>query len=168
METVREMNTTVKTLLITFAVGVAFVLWTVGAYWLGKRSMPVIEKTTVDTVVIREVIRDTVLVPRDRYITRIDTIWMPVHGDTVKVWVDVPIERTVYETDNYRATIEGFRASLIDMQVYRQTQYITKTELQRVSGRRRWGLGIQVGYGYNFNKFYPYIGIGVSYNVIIW
>lgn len=34
--------------------------------------------------------------------------------------------------------------------------------------QKRFGIGPQIGYGYNFNgnKFNPYIGIGLSYNII--
>lgn len=34
--------------------------------------------------------------------------------------------------------------------------------------QKRFGIGPQIGYGYNFNgsKFNPYIGIGISYNLI--
>ena len=34
--------------------------------------------------------------------------------------------------------------------------------------QKRWGLGLSVGYGYSFNKFSPYIGIGINYNLINW
>lgn len=33
--------------------------------------------------------------------------------------------------------------------------------------QKRFGLGPQVGYGYNFGKFSPYIGVGLSYNLIV-
>lgn len=163
------MTTINKTILFTASMMLLLALWTAGAFFVGKKSVIIPEpRITIDTVVVRETIRDTIPVPQIRYIARIDTVFMSVPGDTVKIEVAVPIERKVYQTDDYRATIEGFRPSLIDMEIYRQTQYVTQTEIQRIPVKKRWGLGIQVGYGYNFDRFYPYVGMGIQYNFLSW
>ncbi len=126
----------------------------------------------VDTVVVRDTIRDTVLVPVNRYLVRVDTVRVKIASDTIYVDVEVPIHRRVYQTDDYRATIEGFRPELIAMDVYRQTHYITKIETVPVPDRKRWGIGLNVSYSAGFNNgqliMIPTAGIGVSYNLFRW
>ena len=140
-----------------------------GGFFWGRYTCPEQPAACrVDTLVVRDTVRDTLLVPHVRYIARTDTVFLEISRDTVRVEVEVPIERKVYETADYRAEIEGFRPRLVDMEIYRQTRYITQTETVRVSDSKRWGLGLQVGYGYHCTGFRPYIGIGIQYNVIRW
>lgn len=119
-----------------------------------------------DTVWIRDTIRDTVLVPVRRYITRVDTVFVRIAGGTDSVAAEIPIERKVYQTDDYRAEIEGFRPSLVSMEVYRQTQTITNTIT--IPDRRRWSVGLQAGYGLTPKGLQPYLGIGLQYSIRQW
>lgn len=147
----------------------AVIIALLAAVCLGRRAVdPVGVQRLVDTVVLRDTVRDTVLVPVRSWLTRTDTVFLRIPGDTVFVGVEVPVERRVFQTEDYRATIEGFRPQLIDMEIYRRTSCITQTEIRTIPLRRRWGLGIQAGYGYNFDRMYPYIGVGVQYNLICW
>lgn len=122
-----------------------------------------------DTVYIKEIIRDTVLVPQKVYIARVDTVRL-VSADTLKacegVSVRLPIERKVYETGFYRAVIEGYKPQLLEMSVFPETKLITNTEIRTVRKNPRFGLGIQAGYGFNGSKLKPYVGVGVQYNII--
>ncbi len=126
----------------------------------------------VDTLVIRDTIRDTVLVPVNRYLVRIDTVRVKIAGDTVYVDAEVPIHQRVYQTDDYRAVVEGFRPELIAMEVYRQTHYITKIETVEVPDRKRWGIGLNVSYSAGCHDgrliMVPTVGIGVQYNLVRW
>lgn len=145
----------------------------VGSFFIGRVTMPKpVPDTRIDTVIVRDTIREPVPYPVDRWITRTDTVLLKIPGDTVRVMVEVPIERKVYQTADYKATIEGFRPALVDMEVYRQTHYITVTETIKVPDRRRWGLGVQAGYGATISQgkviARPYIGVGVSYNIMSW
>lgn len=121
-----------------------------------------------DTIVIWDTVREQVLVPQVVYVTRTDTVFLDSVADTAQSEVLVPIERRVYETADYRATIEGFRPALVDMEIYRQTQYITKPEIRYEKTKPRWGVGIQAGCGLSRAGISPYIGIGVQYNIFSW
>lgn len=121
--------------------------------------------TLSDTVVRVDTLRDTVLVPQRVYVSRIDTCMMEVPGDTVRVPVIVPIERKEYKTEDYRALIEGYRPSLVSMEVYPKTKIITQTQIRTVTKKTRWGIGPQIGYGFNGREWMPYVGIGVQYNL---
>ena len=156
---------TLRDILILVAVITAlFVIWL-------KAPGRIVTKTEylpADTVIIRDTVQDTVLVPRKVYITRIDTIYLDSPDDTVKVEALIPIERKVYQTANYKATVEGYKPSLVDMQIDQQTQYITKPEIHYEKNRPRWGIGIQAGYGITDRGLSPYLGIGVQYNIFSW
>lgn len=161
MPYIELMKTLWSTIIILLLLGISF--------FAGWRLKPVpVPHERIDTLIYRDTIRDSLLIPVNRYITRVDTVSLRIQGDTVMIEVEVPIERKEYKTENYRAVIEGFRPSLVEMEVYRQTHYITRTEIIKVPEKSRWGIGIQIGYGTDFNKSHPYIGIGVQYNILSW
>lgn len=141
------------------------------AFLLGRRSVKpeIVKIHRKDTVVVRDTVRETVLVPKIRYLTRVDTVLLLVPGDTVKVPVLVPISRNVYEGEDYRAVVSGFRASLDTLDIFRKTQTVTNTVVQRVEvpGKpKRWGIGVSAGYALTPQGVKPYIGAGISYSFI--
>lgn len=141
------------------------------AFLLGRRSVKpeIVEIHRKDTVVVRDTVRETVLVPKVRYLTRVDTVLLLVPGDTVKVPVLVPISRKVYEGEDYRAVVSGFRVSLDTLDIFRKTQTVTNTVVQRVEvpGKpKRWGIGVSAGYALTPQGVKPYIGAGISYSFI--
>ncbi len=141
------------------------------AFLLGRRSVKpeIVKIHRTDTVVVCDTVRETVLVPKVRYPTRVDTVLLPVPGDTVEVPVLVPISRKVYEGEDYRAVVSGFRASLDTLDIFRKTQTVTNTVVQRVEvpGKpKRWGIGVSAGYALTPQGVKPYIGAGISYSFI--
>ncbi len=143
------------------------------AFLLGRRSVKpeIVEIHRTDTMWMRDTVRETVLVPEVRYLTRVDTVLLKVPGDTVKVPVLVPISRNVYEGEDYRAVVSGFRVSLDTLDIFRKTQTVTNTVVQRVEvpGKpKRWGIGVSAGYALTPQGMKPYIGAGVQYNFLSW
>ena len=143
------------------------------AFLLGRRSVKpeIVEIHRTDTMWMRDTVRETVLVPKICYLTRVDTVLLLVPGDTVKVPVLVPISRNVYEGEDYRAVVSGFRASLDTLDIFRKTQTVTNTVVQRVEvpGKpKRWGIGVSAGYALTPQGMKPYIGAGVQYNFLSW
>lgn len=122
----------------------------------------------VDTLTVHDTIMRDRPVFVDRYLVRTDTVKLAVHDTTLRVdsvLVDVPIERRIYEEDSlYRAVVSGYRPSLDSLLVYRTTTEITK--FVPVPVKKRWGVGIQAGYGFSSKGISPYVGVGISYNLI--
>ena len=92
---------------------------------------------------------------------------VPNFGKTVpdSVNVVIPITQKVYEDSTYTAYISGYRTQL-DSLIFRMPREVVT--IKEYSKPKRWGVGIQVGYGVNVSgtpQFSPYIGIGVSYNL---
>lgn len=122
----------------------------------------------VDTLVVRDTIMRDRPVFVDRYLVRTDTVKLALHDTTLRVdsvLVDVPIERRIYKEDSlYRAVVSGYRPSLDSLLVYRTTTEITK--FVPVPVKKRLGVGIQAGYGFSRQGISPYVGVGISYNLI--
>jgi hypothetical protein len=126
-----------------------------------------------DTVTVTDTLRDTVISYRPtakdstvvRYITQRlsvvrDTV---VAHDTVVVCRDsasvvIPIVQKTYRDSLYTAWISGYRASL-DSIAIRRTEVIRSVN----STPKRWGVGVQAGYG--TGGFH--LGVGISYNILI-
>ena len=129
------------------------------------------EKT--DTLIIRDTV--THYVPQYVHRHTRDTIRVPIREtihDTVAVYL--PRETKVYEDARYRAEVSGYQPSLDRIDIYTQTQVVTKDVTQVVKQKTRWGLGISAGYGVTINttdqtfRPAPYIGVGIHYNLISW
>lgn len=123
------------------------------------------------------VIHDTITREMPVYITntQVRTEYVPVR-DTLRLhdtlFVPITIEKRVYKDSLYRAEISGYKPSLDKIEIYQQTRTITKVEQVLVKDKKRWGLGIQAGYGVGIHSGVvyttPYIGVGVSYNLLRW
>lgn len=164
---------TTKGILITVAVALALLAL---SFWGGIRyaeSRP--QEVVRDTV---EVVRiDTFRVERPVYVERrvVDTMLVPVR-DTVSradtVWIPLPLERVVYRDTAYLAVVSGYRPRLDAIEVYQREVVRTVTERVEVPVSRRWGLGITAGYGAaavgGSVQLAPFVGIGVSYNIVCW
>lgn len=84
-------------------------------------------------------------------------------GDTA-----VQREQAYYEDSLYRAWVSGYRPRLDSLVVFPKTIYQTVTNdiyYTIKPKRKRWGLGVQAGYGYPGGV---YVGVGVSYNLFQW
>lgn len=122
-------------------------------------------ETFIETIVVRDTVRDTLLIPHNVFVSRVDTVYLTAPSDTVLLEVTVPVERREFRTDDYHAVIEGYRPELVSMAVFPETRYITETSHTTLKKSPRFGVGIQAGYGYAGKKPHPYIGIGVQYNL---
>lgn len=128
---------------------------------------PLPEEIRTETKIKTIVKVDTLLIPAPMAPLLILQLTDTMHiGDTV-----VQREQAYYEDSLYRAWVSGYRPKLDSLQIFPRTVYQTVTNdiYHSVSPKqKRWGLGVQAGYG-----FYPggsgvYAGIGVSYNLFQW
>ena len=140
-------------------------------FLLGKQGamLPVetrVEHTT-DTLYVRDTITRETPVYTHTY-TR-DTILVRVTDTLV---VELPREVRVYSDSLYYAEVSGYDPSLDYLELYQQQRIITQTVTETVSVpvRKRWGVGVQVGYGIGTHAgtvyTTPYVGVGLSYNLL--
>ena len=119
-------------------------------------------------------VRDTIVENNPVYVTNtvIDTMLVAVR-DTVTVrdtaYIVIEREQNHYRGDDYEVWISGYRPRLDSIYVFPETRYITN-EIQVKRKPTKWGIGIQAGYGVALPDgrphMAPYIGIGISYNLI--
>ena len=131
-------------------------------------------KVKVDTLFVY----DTIFIekPVIKKVETIDTLLLPVPTtDTLMlhdtVLIHLPIEQRQYSDPRYTAWVSGYRPQLDSILIYQRTEYITK-EIKTVTKPKRWGIGLQVGYGVSLHNGQihpaPYIGVGLSYSLINW
>ena len=141
----------------------------IASFLLGRQSAG--ENASVRIVVVRDTVTDTIRsirpVPVKTVIARHDTLRLPViETRTDSVLVSLPVERKTYSDDStYTAVVSGINPSLDSIGVYRKRVYETRT-ITHYTKPSRLSVGLQGGYGYGRNGFSPYIGIGISYNLI--
>ncbi len=149
----------------------AFILAVFASFWLGssltrKRYESALNRP--DTVTITKWVRDTVYEPKDSFIVRWQTAYLPVHDTTFvhdttavvdSVLVDVPISEKTYVGENYRATIVGYNAELTDIWVMQREKVVS------IPYRKHWGitLGPQLGVGFTPKGVQPYAGFGATF-----
>lgn len=135
---------------------------------------------TTDTLVFRDTIHDSVpkLVYQEvvRYVKETpislhDTVHVSKNEENLYLMdsgeVVVPITRKVYTDDStYRAVISGYKASLDEIETYRERQVITNTVTHYKV--KRWNVGVTGGIGYGLMTRKPdvFVGVGVTYNIL--
>lgn len=143
-------------------------------YLLGRRACRAPEpEPVIQTDTLR--IRDTVLVERPApvEVRVVDTMLVSV-TDTISisdtVYLRLPHEIKQYEDSLFRAQVSGYRPALDWIEVYPQTVYLTK--VVKTPSVKRWGLGLQAGYGAYVAggqvRLAPYVGVGISYDILRW
>ena len=123
----------------------------------------------VDTLFIRDTIKVTEPVSLTK--TVVDSVLVPV-TDTIRLrdTLYVFLEREQVRWEDSLAVVY---ASGIDPQVdsvihFTRDQIITK-EIPVIQVKKtRWGLGVQVGATAGKDGVAPYVGVGVSYNILSW
>lgn len=155
------MKNLVYVLIALLAVSIAANIW----QW--HRAEPA-EATHNDTIVMVDTVKIIEPVVRESVVVRtiaqtlkvVDTI--RVHArDTIidSVVVEIPITQKVYQDSNYIAWVSGYLPALDSLQVFHRETLI------RPGRRRRWGAGLQAGYGMTNHGLSPYFGIGITYNI---
>lgn len=141
----------------------------ISAFFVGRLTHKVehieIERVVYDTIIHERVKIDTM------WRTRVEKVYLTeVRRDTVTVrdtvLVEVPIYTYIASDSLYKVVVEGFGVEFKSVEVYPKTIYKERTNI--IKERNRWGIGVQAGYGISKDKLTPYIGVGISYNIVTW
>lgn len=167
-----------KNLPIVIIVVTALLIGFCGGWFGSLRSSPSVVN---DTIIVRDTFVDTIRyelpTPVDSMVIRYEVVKLPwkdstyiKQPDTIiktdSVYIEVPIYHKEYKDSTYQAWVSGYRVNLDSINVFQKTI----TEIHRIrEPPKRWGLGVQVGAGYCGDKIIrPYIGVGISYNILTW
>lgn len=139
----------------------------VGRWTKPKDQLDIVRYDTLPPIVRIDTVRDTLLVPKYVYVKRFDTIRDTMDGNPI--YLPVPISSYLFTDDStYKVEMEGYNVKANSIEIYPQT--ITQTVIERVSvptKQKRWGIGPQIGFGYNGMNWMPYVGVGIQYNLIL-
>lgn len=102
------------------------------AFWAGRATAT---PATIDTLVMRDTVTRFLPQPIIREPLGSEVVMLPrvvpmmMPADTVErvVAVEVPVERVVYEEEDYRAVVEGFQPRLVEMTLYPKTTVVHTT-----------------------------------------
>ena len=158
-----------------------------------RRTSRSTQSPEIHTVTDTLIIRDTVHIarPQPAATDTVGTVSIPVpvspdrHNGTVStdtlritdtVYIRLPIEQRYYTGPHYEAWVSGYRPRLDSLRIrteaLRLTTATTVTHTATATQQpkpKRWGIGIHLGYGLTIAskpEFHPYIGIGISYNIL--
>ena len=126
-------------------------------------------KVKVDTLYVTDTLRVKEPVYFEKRIT--DTLLVKVTEYEVvhdTAFVTLPREEVEYRDSSYRAVVSGFRPRLEELEIYQKERIVTiQTEkVVAVPEAKRWGVGVQAGYGITPAGFQPYLGVGLSFNLL--
>lgn len=138
----------------------------------GKNSPVEPIKTKVDTLYIR----DTIKVTEPLFVTRTKTERVLLPADTIRIH-DTLMVVMQKERIEWRDSLSEVYASGIDVNVdsvrhFLQYRIVNRETIVPVKRHSHWGLGVSAGYGASLNRdaviLSPYIGVGLSYNIVSW
>lgn len=87
-------------------------------------------------------------------------------GDSLRL-VLLRVQRH-YSDSTFDAWVSGVDPILDSIKTYRTKMVITR-EIPVIQVKRtRWGIGVQAGAGVGKDGLTPYVGVGVSYNILSW
>lgn len=129
------------------------------------------ETTTpkVDTLFIRDTFKVTE--PKFIYKKVVDSIPYPV-GDTIRLrdtlYVLLEREQVTWEDSLARVYASGIDP-VVDSVIHFTNDLIITGEIPVIQVKKtRWGIGVQAGAGVGKDGLTPYLGVGVSYNILSW
>lgn len=148
------------------------------SYQIGRRDGRMVanlgDSVKVDTLVVFDTITqyepiveeriklEKILVP----VAKTDTMWM---HDTLLVYLER--EQLVWQDSLSRVYASGILPQIDSVEHFIQDRIVTIEKTKVVPKPCRWGIGIHAGYGVTISgsvKAAPYVGIGVSYNLLSW
>jgi hypothetical protein len=127
----------------------------------------VTEIVKTDTLTITRVDTITIVKPQPYKVEVRDTIYI---NDNINDNINGNIfiqEIKEYQDSTYYARISGINVYLEEIRVYPRTEYKYIAITEKVYEKpRKWGIGIQVGYGAGKNGIQPYVGVGIQYDLL--
>lgn len=137
---------------------------------INEASARVVER--VDTLVIRDTI--TQYEPIVKRITKVEKVLVPV-TDTLRqtdtLYVVLDREQVVWQDSLSVVYASGILPQVDSVKHFIEERVVTREVVVPKVKRTRWGIGVQVGYGVMLGdqvRTAPYVGVGVSYNIVSW
>lgn len=142
-------------------------------YFIGQKhpqKLPIEPiKERIDTLLVR----DTIVANMPVFVERIkvDSVLVPVY-DTLRLqdtlYVYLEREHIRWDDDYCSVWASGIRPQIDSVAHYINERIIYHDRVVPVKTPSRWGLGIHAGMGASKDGLTPYVGVGISYNLLSW
>lgn len=162
---------------ITYAV-VAVIMALLLSYFIGRRdgfnSAVRGETESVDTMYVHDTIMQYRPILEERVVYKREYVPVPVTDTLWKhdtLYVSLDHEQVVWQDSLSRVYASGILPQIDSVQHFVSERVVTRELTKVVKKPCRWGVGIHAGYGIQLGeqvKTAPYIGVGVSYNILSW
>ena len=126
-------------------------------------------ETKVDTLVIRDTIMQNKPIFVDKI--KVDSVLIPVKDTIVirdSVYIYMDREKITWRDSLCEVYASGIMPQVDSVRHFTEYKYITIETQVPVKVKSHWGLGINAGYGYGRGGLTPYVGVGISYNLLSW
>ena len=123
----------------------------------------------VDTLVVRDTIMQYEPIFVDKI--KVDSVLIPVKDTIVihdSVYIYMDMEKITWRDSLCEVYASGIMPQVDSVRHFTEYKYVTIETAIPVKDKSHWGLGINAGYGVGQGGLTPYIGIGVSYNILSW
>lgn len=169
------MKVNVKNLIVAIVSIIAIVAI---SYFVGRRDglneAQISAVVKVDTMFVYDTITQYEPIYKEKRI--VEKVYIPVEvNDTIwkhdTMLVAMEREQLVWQDSLSRIYASGILPQIDSVEHYVKEMVVQKEISVPKKIKTRWGLGIQLGYGVYYNekvRTAPYIGIGVSYNILSW
>jgi len=154
-------------------VGAVIIIAIVSAFLYGRKvgrnGQEVVIETKVDTLVIRDTIKQIEPLLVTKTVVKKDTIAV-TDTLTLRDTLFVFLEREQIRWEDSLAVVyaSGINPQVDSVIHYTNDRIITIETVKTIKEKSRWGLGIQAGAGISTQGIVPYVGIGVNYNILSW
>lgn len=143
----------------------------IGVLWQNHQQNTPVEppEIKVDTLVVRDTITQYKPIFMDKI--KVDSVLIPVKDTIVirdSVYIYMDREKITWRDSLCEVYASGIMPQVDSVSHFREYQYVTIETAIPVKEKSHWGLGINAGYGVGQGGLSPYIGIGVSYNILSW
>jgi hypothetical protein len=163
-----RLNFLIRVLAIAFAVVCSYLI---GAH-CGRKSLLQDIDEKMDTIYVHDTITQYEPIIEERVVLK--KVPVPVTDtlrihDTLYVYLDR--EQVVWQDSLSRVYASGILPQIDSVQHYITERIVTKEVTIHVKKPCRWGVGVHAGYGVQLGdqvRTAPYIGVGVSYNILSW
>lgn len=148
------------------------------SYLIGRRdgqklaTERVVER--VDTMYVHDTITQYKPIVEERVVLQKYPVMVEKYDTIMRhdtIYLNMQREQVVWKDEYARVFASGIMPHVDSVQHFVTTRTITKEIPVKVVKKTRWGVGVQAGYGVmvgNDVRLAPYVGVGVSYNIVSW
>ena len=162
------MNRYEKVITIFFVILLILVGILIGQKYRQKTPLEPTE-IKVDTLIIR----DTITQHKPIFVDKIkmDSVLIPVKDTIVirdSVYIYMDREKITWRDSLCEVYASGIMTNVDSVRHFQEYKYITIETQVPVKVKSHWGLGVNAGYGVGKGGLTPYVGVGISYNLLSW